>query len=402
MNRTHYAWSVLVVSLLKAFCYGMSGSGTSGDPYLIGSMDDFNEFRSSSSYWAGHVRLDCELDFTDVTFYGSCISYFSGVFDGNHQPIRNLKFDNSSEAEGFFGSAYSAEIYDVDFIAPDAEGYMRFGILCGYAETSILRNCTVTDMKMTAHRYAGGIAGYDSGSTITGCVVSGEITGYEDYGDESRCLGGLIGYAWNGTVVEDCRSEITIKKYLVTHKLSSLGGLVGSLGQGEIRRCSSTCDITGRNYIGGITGESIWKTNIVEDCRVEATLSGYENVGGLIGRNGNSTVANNVGGTVRRCSSQSTVTCSSRFAGGLIGYNYAGAIYQCRSESAVSGPSFIGGLLGTGNGQVQDCYAAGSVDGTSMYNGGLIGTTGGHDRPLLCGGCSLGIDNCSGWIIWYT
>ncbi|RQV97152.1 hypothetical protein EH221_04105, partial [bacterium] len=177
MKRTILTMSLLVICLFSTLCYGLIGSGTSGDPYLIGSMDDFNEFRSSSSYWAGHVRLDCELDFTGVTFYSSCISDFSGVFDGNHQPIRNLRFDNYSENVGFFGSAYSAEIYDVDFIAPDAEGYMGFGILCGYAETSIIRHCTVTDMKMMAHRYAGGIAGYDSGSTITGCVVSGEITG---------------------------------------------------------------------------------------------------------------------------------------------------------------------------------------------------------------------------------
>lgn len=358
-------------------CYGLSGTGTSGDPYLIGSMDDFNEFRSSSSYWSGHVRLDCELDFTGTTFYSSGVDYFSGVFDGNHQPIRNLKFDNYDDAVGFFGSAYSAELYDVDFIAPDAEGYKQFGILCGYAEASIIHNCTITDMKMTAHRYGGGIVGYDSGSTITGCTVSGEITGYEDYGDESRCLGGIVGYGYNGTLVEDCRSEITIKKYLASHKLSSLGGVVGSLGQGEIRRCSSVCHITGRNYIGGITGESIWKTNIVEDCRADATLSGYENVGGLIGRNGNSSFsADYAGGTVRRCLSQSTVTSSSRFSGGAVGYNYAGAILQCRSESAVSGTSFVGGLLGTSNGQVEDCYAVGSVNGSSMYTGGLIGTTG--------------------------
>lgn len=376
MNYIRNLSVVLALCFVSAIGYGLNGSGTSADPYRIESMDDFHEFRLNSSYWSSHVRLDCELDFAGTTFYDSCISYFSGVFDGNHQPIRNLKLDSSSEAVGFFGSLYSAEVYDVDFVSPDVEGYMRFGILCGYAETSTIRNCTVTNMKMLVHRYGGGIVGYDLGSTISGCSVSGEITGYEDDGDESRCLGGILGYCFNGTVVEDCHSQITIKKYMVTHKLSSLGGLAGTLGQGQVRRCTSTCTITGRNYIGGLLGESIRPANIVEDCYAEATLEGYECVGGLIGRNGNSTASNYVGGTVRRCSSKATVTSTSRFAGGLVGYNYAGAILQCRSESAVTGPSIAGGLMGTSNGQIQDCYAAGSVNGTSMYYGGLIGTTG--------------------------
>jgi len=374
----HYRNVCIVVTacLCSTFCFGLNGFGTSGDPYLIQSMDDFNEFRTSSSFWSGHVRLDCELDFSGTTFYGACISYFSGVFDGNHQPIRNLRLDSSSEEVGFFGSLYSAKIYDVEFVDPDVEGYMQFGILCGYAETSTIHNCTVTNMQMLVHRYGGGIAGYDSGSTIVGCSVSGEITGYEDYGDESKYLGGILGYAYNTTIVEDCHSQITIKKYTAYHKLSSLGGLIGNLGLGQVRRCTSICTITGRYYIGGLLGESIRPDNIVEDCYAEANLSGYQCVGGLIGRNGNSTIVNNVGGTVRRCSSKATVTSTSQFAGGLIGYNYSGAILQCRSESAVSGPSIVGGLMGTSNGQIQDCYAAGSVNGTSMYYGGLIGTTG--------------------------
>jgi hypothetical protein len=186
-------------------------------------MDDFKTFRTSSSYWNSHVRLDCELDFAGTTFYDSCISYFSGVFDGNHQPIRNLKLDSSSEAVGFFGSLYSAQVHDVDFVSPDVEGYERFGVVCGYAETSTIRNCTVTNLKMLVHRYGGGIAGYDSGSMLSGCSVSGEITGYEDYGDESLYLGAFFGYAYNTTIVEDCHSQITIKKYMVPHKLSSLG-----------------------------------------------------------------------------------------------------------------------------------------------------------------------------------
>jgi hypothetical protein len=377
MKRFRTAVSVIVILYCWSMVSAMPGSGTAEDPYRIQSMDDFDTIRADSMYWNSHIHLECELDFTDRTFYAECIEYFEGVFDGNHQPIRNLRIEaGTRENVGFFGSCYSAQIQNMNFITSNISGYRNVGILCGYAETSTFRDCTVTGMTMLAFQYAAGLIGKDYGSTVTGCTISGEITGYEDYGTESRCLGGLIGYTYDPTVVEDCHTQITIKKYMSTHKLSSLGGLIGTLGQGTVRRSSSICTLTGRNYVGGLLGESIRPTNVVEDCFAEATVSGVENVGGLIGQNGNSTATNNAGGTVLRCSSKSIVTCSSRFGGGLVGYNYSGPILQCRSDSTVTGNSFLGGLLGTGNGQVTDCYAVGSVNCTNMYYGGLIGTTG--------------------------
>jgi hypothetical protein len=377
MIRYRNLFGILAISLFSAVSYGLSGSGTSQDPYRIQSMEDFDTIRADSMYWESHIRLECELDFTGRTFYAACIESFEGVFDGNHYPIRNLRIDaGTQEYVGFFGACYSAQIQNVDFITPNVSGYKYVGVLCGYAETSTFHDCTVTGMTMMAFQFSAGLIGRDLGSTITDCTISGEITGYEDYGTASRCLGGLIGYSYDPTVVEDCHTQITIKKYLSTHKLNSVGGLFGQLGQGTVRRSSSVSTITGTNYVGGLLGESIRPTNLVEDCFAEATVSGVENVGGLIGQNGNSTATNNAGGTVLRCSSKSIVTCSSRFGGGLVGYNYSGPILQCRSDSTVTGNSFLGGLLGTGNGQVSDCYAVGSVNCTNMYFGGLIGTTG--------------------------
>lgn len=373
MKRYQTLYCILTVGLCSAFSFALPGSGTAEDPYRIRSLADFDEFRTTSGFWNQHIRLDCELDFTGRTFYAACVEYFSGVFDGNHQPIRNLKIDGGGNRDyvGFFGSCYSAQIQNMNFVDPDVSGYDYVGILCGYAQTSGVTDCGIGNMTMLAHKYGGGIVGYDLGSTISKCVVAGQIIGYQTASN----LGGVIGYCYDPTVVEDCRTNMTIKPYS-SYTISSVGGLVGTVGQGVIRRCSSTSSLSGKNYIGGLLGESIRPANIVEDCFAEGTITGTENVGGLIGRNGNSTAANNAGGTVRRCFSKSTLNCSSRFGGGLIGQNYSGPVYQCLSDSTVSGGSFLGGLIGTSNGSIQDCYATGSIDCSSMYFGGLIGTTG--------------------------
>lgn len=376
MKRYRTLYCLVVVGLCSTLSFALPGSGTAEYPYRIQSLDDFDEFRNDSSFWDKHIRLDCELDLTGRIYYAALIESFEGVFDGNRQPIRNLRIDGGlREYVGFFGSSYYAEIRNMNFITPNVSGYKQVGILCGYSESSTIRDCAVTDMILFVHQYAGGIIGKDYGSTVTFCEVSGEITGYEDYGTESRNLGGLIGYTYDPTVVEDCHTQITIEKYMPTHKVNYLGGLIGDLGQGQVRRCTSVCTITGRYYIGGLLGESVRPTNVVEDCYAEATLSGVDNVGGLIGRNGNADTTNNGGGSVVRCSAKASIQCNS-YGGGLIGRNYKGSISRCGVNSSVTGASFVGGLIGSGNGSVQDSYALGTVNGTNQYFGGLIGTTG--------------------------
>lgn len=373
MERYRNLYCILAISLLSVISYGLSGSGTSDDPYLIQSMDDFDEFRNDSTFWTKHIRLECELDLTGRTFYAACIEYFRGVFDGNHQPIRNLRIDGGGVRDymGFIGSAYSAQIRNMNFIAPNVSGDEYVGVLCGYSQASGITDCDVVDMTAMAYKYGGGIVGYDSGSSISNCVISGQITGYQT----ASYLGGLIGYCYDFTIVESCHATVTIKPS-PAYTVSSIGGLIGMLGQGQISRSSSNSTLNGKNSVGGLLGISIRPTNVVEDCFSEGTISGTDSIGGLIGQNGNSTASNNAGGTVRRCSSKSTVNSSGRFGGGLIGQNFAGPVYQCSSYSTVSGGSFIGGLIGTSNGSIQDCYATGTVDCSSMYFGGLIGTTG--------------------------
>jgi hypothetical protein len=378
MNRYRNLYCILAVGLFSAISYGLSGTGTAEDPYRIQSLEDFNEISAdpNSTFIDAHIRLDCDLDLIDLPLYGPWIEDFTGVFDGNNHTILKLRIEAMMQEQvGLFGYASGARIVDLILIDPYVSGLKQVAAVCGYADSCTIDNCRIAGMSMLAHRFAGGIVGEAYRSTVTGCSVSGEITGYKDTWNsvEPRYIGGLIGYCSNAMVVEDCGSNITIKPY-PSHKIDSAGGLIGDLGEGTVRRSSSISNITGASYVGGLLGESIRPANLVEDCFVQATVSGGENVGGLIGRNGNADSASNAGGTVLRCSSKSTVQCGN-IGGGLIGRNYSGPIRLCQSDSSVSGGLNVGGLVGSsGTATIQECRSNSTVSGT-QYVGGLIGVS---------------------------
>ena len=66
-----------------------------------------------------------------------------------------------------------------------------------------------------------------------------------------------------------------------------------------------------------------------------------------------------------------SVTGTSRFVGGLVGYN-AGSVTNCYSTGLVNGGEDVGSLIGNNIGNVSNCYSTSSVKGYSRV-GGLIG-----------------------------
>ncbi|MHC4167981.1 MAG: GLUG motif-containing protein [Planctomycetota bacterium] len=105
----------------------------------------------------------------------------------------------------------------------------------------------------------------------------------------------------------------------------------------------------------------------VTDCYVEGgSISGNEEVGGLVG--------SNYWGTIAGCYSNISVS-GNVDVGGLAGDN-SGSITNCYSIGSVSGNEFVGGLVGFGGGMIMACYSTGHVDGAADV-GGLVGFGGG-------------------------
>ncbi|MHC4455658.1 MAG: LamG domain-containing protein [Planctomycetota bacterium] len=130
-------------------------------------------------------------------------------------------------------------------------------------------------------------------------------------------------------------------------------------------------------------------------------ISGYCDVGSLVGRNEDSTISNCtvIGGSV--------IGSYSRI-GGLAGRNYfAGAIIsQCYTDLYVSGEQQTGGLVGAQRrgAKIYDSYALGDVSGTLYKIGGLVGDNMGEGYGTLIKRCySAGhVSGTGGGLVGYN
>ena len=153
---------------------------------------------------------------------------------------------------------------------------------------------------------------------------------------------------------------------------SQVGGLVGqsSSNDTKITNCHVYGNVQGNNnngysIVGGLIGTN---RGDITDCSFEGFVSGYENIGGLVGRQEN-------GGEISDCYANCEVSGSHANIGGLVGYNGNSPISNCNAIGNVIGSNIsdqVGGLVGTNSSTITNCYFEGDVSGRNQI-GGLVG-----------------------------
>ena len=140
-------------------------------------------------------------------------------------------------------------------------------------------------------------------------------------------------------------------------------GLFGYLaGSGRLAHVTGEqATITGYRNVGGLVGYS--DGGAVSDSYFNATVTGSERVGGLVGCSLLGTVTN---------SYSSGRVIGDIEVGGLVGVNWASTVSNAYSTASVTGDSHVGGLLGVNTGAVDNSYSSGSITGYSSV-GGLVG-----------------------------
>ncbi|WP_066083700.1 GLUG motif-containing protein [Anaerotignum neopropionicum] len=128
------------------------------------------------------------------------------------------------------------------------------------------------------------------------------------------------------------------------------GGTVQNLGLVEV-------SITGGNNVGNVAGRV---DGSVTNCNASGSVSGNENVGGVVG-----TIASV--GSVTNCYAMGAVS-GTNVVGGVAGDVY-GSVTNCYATGGISGNTHVGGVAGTVDGSVTNCYATGSVSGTTAVGG---------------------------------
>lgn len=351
---------------------GLSGQGTSGSPYLISSLDDFNAFASAvgggTSFENEYIRLTASIDlgYESRTPIGNSSKYFSGSFDGGGHTISGLSIKTSNDYIGLFGYVGS---------------------------NSTIKNLTVSGAVVLGGSYVGGIAAENYG-TITDCNVSGNVTGRGD------CTGGIAGK--NGGVITGCSNSGNVKN----EGNSSAGGITGE-NHGTVTDCHNTGKINGSIYVGGIAAENY---NTVTYCHNSADVMGGSYVGGVVGYN---YAQSGTAASAENCYNTGYVGGSGDYVGGIAGCNYgynsSADVQNCYNTGHVLGSGdYTGGAVGynyaySSTASVQNCYNIGDVAGGGIYTGGIAGrnNSGGStavitDCYYLIGQAESGVGNDSG------
>ncbi len=136
---------------------------------------------------------------------------------------------------------------------------------------------------------------------------------------------------------------------------------------------NAVVDQSGSDYMGLFS--YLGSGGRIRNLGVEnADVRGRNYVGGLCGYIDH--------GTLSECYAVGSVTGSSIYVGGLCGYNYYGTLSDCYATGSVTGkaPSaYVGGLVGDNEGVLAACYSKCSVSGTGSdsHFGGLAGSNSG-------------------------
>ncbi len=255
---------------------------------------------------------------------------YGAIFEGNEHTISDLYINNPS------GS--------------------RVGLFGYIASNAVIRNLNLSSVDVTGGSYVGGLVGFSSGGTISNVIVSGTVTGNE-------YVGGLVGENDGGEVTNSFSSGSVTG---TAENERYIGGLVGSnVYGGEVSNSSSDATVTGYDRVGGLVG---FNNAIITDSSSSGAVTGEGSVGGLVGYHYG--YHSKGSGSVTKSSSSGTVTGDDN-VGGLVGYNN-GPVTNSSSSGAVTGDDNVGGLSGYNDGPVTNSSNSGTVTGRKDV-GGLAG-----------------------------
>ncbi|MCD8370591.1 MAG: InlB B-repeat-containing protein [Clostridiales bacterium] len=403
MTVTMYAiWADSVYNW--AVTYGVSGSGTESDPFVIttdeqlnsmASLMGDNEDVSLEGYYfqlsadgdnGGQFKLtesivpshDYSYDATEDDYVHTYGEYFQGVFDGGSEDgctidiseaelglfgivgeygiVRNCEISGnismpfiSESSSYYFTVSDSADSTDVPCFGSVAS--VNYGLVevCGYSGSI---SCSDSLVSM------GGIVGCISDNGIVcDCSVNGLAM------SDGRMIGGIT-----GSIKGSGNSDSSIKNCTVTNSQIGDGESVGAGGVVGLVGNFQTYSIDIVNSTGGID----W---IIDNCLVEdnCEISGGIYTGGIVGSGKNLSIIN--------CKNYASISGNSYlqgtsddshtgYTGGIVGILTAGNLSNCENYGDVV--SKVGATAGGIAGTILQVLSGGEEGVYSCKNYGII------------------------------
>ena len=349
------------------------------DAEQLNGIQEYYDDNAGSGILSYNFALKNDINASDLTDYnvigtGDVIGY-SGTFDGRGNRIIGLEVDNESNA-GIFsqinqtGTVKNLNVYSGNFTGSSTAGGIA-GVNNGTIENITAFGNTVTVTGDSGN--AGGIAGTNSG-TVDDVESSGSVIAEDD----NAFVGGLVGTNKSGATVNNSYSNSAVTSTSGTD--AGLGGVVG-VNQGTVSLVDSLGVTNGTNStkVGGVIGIN---SGTLSSAYNESIVNGYSNVGGIIGDNNGSYDDTDTwtGGIVENVVNATGVTGTGDYVGGLVGTNI-GIVENGRNNGTITGTNYVGGMVGS-NADEHSVLAnltndsAADISGEN-YVGGIAGTNSG-------------------------
>ena len=209
------------------------------------------------------LKNDIDLGGATISPIGNYTTAFSGEFYGKNHKIKNFVVNNADRYAGLFGQISGGRVSGVVAEgtvvgAPTVSGYTYVGV--------------------------GGFAGrIESKSLVDGCSFQGAVTNMTTYN-----AGGFVGMTDGEPVIlRSCVLDATVAN---PSGQSDTGGFIGYHRGGYIMDCYAIADVSGRNYLGGFTGDGGNGKITTSYCSSTVTTTGSDYIGAFSGSAGSGNV----------------------------------------------------------------------------------------------------------------
>ena len=265
---------------LSAF---QGGNGTAADPYLIATAGDFRQIDQAP---AAYFSVVDDVDFMGIPFTG-LTGNFTGVLHANEHIFSNLLLSDG----GLFHNVYpNARISDLVIDRPTM-------LLNGSYEAGIVADAVM-----------GNPQGGDSTTMLSNIhIYHPTVSGTADL------FGGIVGSANLYARIEG--SSVRNAEFDLPE--TEVGGIVGQTAtSANVTACAFGGTINGGQQVGGIVADMSAEGDVLNNCHVDAEITGRRHVGGIAGFCGR--------GKMNNCFVEGSVMLHSDSkegsVGGLIGY----------------------------------------------------------------------------------
>ena len=421
-NAAVNAWSSRKIGGLVGANYGngkitnsyakvnITGNLNNIEESAIGGLVGYNEGTIINSYAKGNITS------TSTTGSGYGIG---GLVGSNYGTINNshatgvVSVSGSSGVGGLVGFNYDGAAISNSYAMGIVRGVSKVGGLVGdgnYSLNSIITNSyynidsanvnngkQVTRGGLYTAQFADWLGSTDGHTSavkeaqslnVASYLGAPNVAGYYVIGNEQN-LKDMLGFADNPaykfqmsanitlatpgfhipyfTAAEFDGNGKTISGLLINQPNSDYVGMFGYEGaDAKINNLGIiNASVKGYEIVGGLVGNAYSAT--IDTSYASAVVEGHRSVGGLVGSASNSTISNSYAtGEVKG-------DATSYYVGGLVGFT-SGTIRNSYATGAVTGSTEVGGLVGysSGNATIHSSYASGAVTGGANV-GGLVG-----------------------------